>query len=297
VKPGNTGLLDMVQDSDRVMGKIKQTDDAALDARLLVQMSELATKQLDNSIHGNAQVGLDIDQFVSRCIFFMKNGGNTTDETAPSATQARNRRQTATQAEDDDDDDAGDGLDWSVLGREACFPSNRRPAVSSFLLGPLSVQKRVRATTSRRGKSQRQPTGPATRPQELTQADLQQSENSNLTHVVKGIRSRLEHHIETATQELENQLDESATELEIDSACRQQRVYQTPVENEAAVSLFDFVVNPNSFGQTVENIFYTSFLIKEGNLKILHSEEGLPLLSEYSICTEMIHLPTIRSTM
>jgi hypothetical protein len=284
VKPGNDGILHSVQDLGRSLGKVKQTSDAVMEAKALVYASELATKRLDNSLYGNTDVGLDVDQFVSKCIFFMKNGGNTTDENAGSATQARNRRQAATQAEDDDDDDdAGDGLDWAILGREACFPCNRRPAVSSFLLGPLSVQKRARAVTARRGKSQRQPTGPGTRPQELTQADLQQSENSNLTHVVKGIRSRLQQHIETASQELESQLDESATELEVDLACREQRVYQTPGENEAAVSLFDFVVNPKSFGQTVENIFYTSFLIKEGNLRVLHSDEGLPLLGEYLV--------------
>ena len=283
MKPGNDGILHSIQDLGRSLGKVKQTSDAVMEAKALVYASELATKRLDNSLYGSSDVGLDVDQFVSKCIFFMKNGGNTTDENAGSATQARNRRQTATQAEDgDDDDDTGDGLDWAILGREACFPSNRRPAVSGFLLGPLSVQKRARATV-RRGKSQRQPTGPATRPQELTQADLQQSENSNLTHVVKGIRSRLQHHIETASQELETQLDESATEFEIDLACRERRIYQTPDDNEAAVSLFDFVVNPSSFGQTVENIFYTSFLIKEGNLKVLHSDEGLPLLGEYSV--------------
>jgi hypothetical protein len=283
VKPGNDGILHSIQDLGRSLGKVKQTSDAVMEAKALVYASELATKRLDNSLYGSSDVGLDVDQFVSKCIFFMKNGGNTTDENAGSATQARNRRQTATQAEDgDDDDDTGDGLDWAILGREACFPCNRRPAVSGFLLGPLSVQKRARATV-RRGKSQRQPTGPATRPQELTQADLQQSENSNLTHVVKGIRSRLQQHIETASYEVETQLEESATPSEVKSACKERRIYQTPDDNEAAVSLFDFVVNPSSFGQTVENIFYTSFLIKEGNLKVLHSDEGLPLLGEYSV--------------
>ena len=262
------------------MGKVKQTADAALDARALVYASELAGKRLDNSLNGNAQVGIDVDQFVSKCIFFMKSGGNTGEENATSSTQMRNQRQTATQADNEEDDDSGDGLNWAVLGREACFPSNTRPAVSSFLLGPLSIQKRVRAVQSRRGRSQRQPTGPATRPQELTQADLQQNESSNLTHVVKGIRQRLEQHINTAEQKMDDEVDDSTTEEEFHSACRRHRIFQTP-DQEPSVSLFDFVVNPKSFGQTVENLFYVSFLIKEGNLKVLHDDNGLPLLGEY----------------
>lgn len=263
------------------MSKVKQTSDAAMDARALVFASELAGKRLDNSLYGNTDVGLDVDQFVSKCIFFMRSGGNTAEEErAGSSTQARNRRQTQTVAQEDgdDDDDVGDGLDWALLGREACFPCNKRPAVSGFLLGPLSVQKRARAVQSRRGKSQRQPTGPATRPQELTQADLQQSENSNLTHVVKGIRGRLEDHITTASQTIENELDDSDDDME--AVCKQHRLYLTP-DKEPSVSLFDFVVNPKSFGQTVENMFYVSFLIKEGNLKVLHAEDGLPLLGKY----------------
>ncbi|KAF2715539.1 Nse4-domain-containing protein [Pleomassaria siparia CBS 279.74] len=288
LKPDNDGLYTFVGNTNRVFGKVKNTSEAALEARVLVQASEIATKRLDMSLNDNSDVKIDVDQFVSKCIFFMKSGGKTHangEETAHPSTQARNRRQTAaTQADDeDDDDDSGDGLDWAVLGREACFPCNRRPPVSSFLLGPLSVQKRVRAVQSRRGKSQRQPTGPTTRPQELTQADLQSSENSNLTNVVTKIRARLEEHITTASEMLDASFDESMSDDQIAAACRQHRVYQTPVENEEedadpCVSLFDFVVNPKSFGQTVENIFYVSFLIKEGNLKVLHDNDGLPLL-------------------
>ena len=45
------------------------------------------------------------------------------------------------------------------------------------------------------------------------------------------------------------------------------------------VSLFEFAINPDSFGQTVENLFYISFLIREGSLAVAKDDDGLPTLS------------------
>jgi hypothetical protein len=155
VQPNNL-LLDALKKQDSIFGKVRQTADAALDSRFLVNASELAGKKLNSSLQGNAGVGIDLDQFVSKCIYFMKSGGNLDEEDAP-----------AVAVPEDDDEDAGDdGLDWALLGRQACFPCNKRPPTMSFLLGPLSVQKRVR-TTQRKARSQREPVGPATRPQEM----------------------------------------------------------------------------------------------------------------------------------
>ncbi|KAH7112133.1 Nse4 C-terminal-domain-containing protein [Dendryphion nanum] len=279
IKPQNNLLLSHLRKQDHYMGKVRQTADAALDSRVIVLASDLASKKINNSLNSNNGVGIDIDQFVSRCIFFMTNDGVPAHSGNDQQTQHRRVQNTRPHVEDDDED-PGNGLDWAILGKEACFPSNKRPPVSSFLLGPLSVQKRARATQTRRAKSQRQPVGPATRPQELTQADIKQSENSNLSHLVTTIRSTLKEHLKDAQEQVDAELtaiEGEPDEEDINAACRRHRIRQTK-DIEPAVSLFDFVINPKSFGQTVENLFYISFLIREGAVKVDQDIYGLPLL-------------------
>ncbi|KAJ4338364.1 hypothetical protein N0V95_008062 [Ascochyta clinopodiicola] len=271
IKSNNSGLYDLIVRNNTTFGKVRQTADATVDSRFLVSATDLASKKLQNSLHGSGGAGIDLDQFVSKCIYFMKSGGyRHGEEDAPAIAVA-----------DDEEEDTGDGLDWALFGRQACFPSNKRPPVSSFLLGPLSVQKRVR-TTQRRATQKRAPVGPATRPQEVREGDITQSENSNLTHLVKGIKSKLEEHMNAGMAGVESEMDQLSEQEEWtgedqNAACKRFRLAMT-ADGEAAVRLFDFAINPHDFGQTIENLFYVSFLVREGNAQIVKDQDGLPLL-------------------
>ncbi|KAG9189477.1 hypothetical protein G6011_06345 [Alternaria panax] len=267
VKSRDSGLLDALKTQNSLFSKVRQTADATVDSRFLVNASDLAGKKLNNSL-GNSGVGIDLDQFVSKCIYFMKSGGHVAgEEDAPAVPVG------------DNDDEDPDGLDWALLGRRACFPCNKRPPTSSFLLGPLSVQKRVR-TSQRKARSQRQPVGPATRPEEITNKDTQQSNKDTQLELVRGVGACLEAHITAAEplvhQELEEIPDE-ITDEDQDAALKRHRLAMT-AEGTLAVSLLDFAVNPHDFAQTVENLFYISFLVKEGNALIVKDAHGLPLL-------------------
>jgi len=44
------------------------------------------------------------------------------------------------------------------------------------------------------------------------------------------------------------------------------------------VDFFEFTVDPKSFGRTVENIFYLSFLVREGLVKVFLDDDKLPVL-------------------
>ncbi|KAF2993520.1 nuclear protein [Curvularia kusanoi] len=275
VQAKNNGLYDLLKKNDSTFGKVRQTADATVDSRFLVTATDMANMKLQKSLHGSGGAGVDLDQFVSKCIYFMKSGGyRHGEEDAPAIAVA-----------EDEEEDTGDGLDWALFGRQACFPSNKRPPTSSFLLGPLSVQKKTR-TTQRRATQRRQPVGPATRPQEVREGDITQSENSNLTHLVKGIKSKLESHLEAAAEAAAAEIDDLSAEVgeanitgdDEAAAFARHRVARTP-DDEAAVHLFDFAINPRDFGQTVENLFYISFLVREGNAQIVKDDDGLPLLA------------------
>lgn len=44
------------------------------------------------------------------------------------------------------------------------------------------------------------------------------------------------------------------------------------------ICLFEFIINPDSFSRTIENIFYLSFLVKDGYAKISLSSDNLPVV-------------------
>ncbi|XP_060064546.1 non-structural maintenance of chromosomes element 4 homolog A-like [Ylistrum balloti] len=52
--------------------------------------------------------------------------------------------------------------------------------------------------------------------------------------------------------------------------------------NNQPICYFEFVLNPDSFGQTVENIFYASFLVRDGHARIYLDDDHLPLIEPIS---------------
>ncbi|KAK4541370.1 hypothetical protein LTR36_008128 [Oleoguttula mirabilis] len=269
-------LTDVVNKANELYKEVKQTNDATSDARLLVSVSDLAYKKTAQLVMGDASTGVDVDEFLSKCITFMRNGGpsNSQDDDAPS-TSRRRRTRNRDDEDVDDDEQAGQPLDWELLGRHACFPHNARPPVPNFLLGPLSVEKKQRTQTQRRPKEAKDTTGREARPEALTKDDLEQTNENELTQICTRVRTHLGKHIRKGEQLLRRagftpEDDGTEKQLAMLKKCR--------MSSDHGVSLFDYVINPRSFGQTVENIFYISFLIKEGAVGISQDYQGLPTL-------------------
>ncbi|KDR75773.1 hypothetical protein GALMADRAFT_68194 [Galerina marginata CBS 339.88] len=128
-------------------------------------------------------------------------------------------------------------LDWDRIGRKVMAKSRRVP-VMGFMLGPLSIEQKKRAVT-KRSKLEKNKEDER-RPQELKEEDISRSQNETTKNVAI--------------------LEAILTGMDTET-----------------VNIFKFVINPNDFAQSVENIFYLSFLIRDGKVAF-ETREGEPLI-------------------
>lgn len=271
--PGSKGLYQTLTKANELFASVKQTSDATLDSRLLVSTADLSAKRTTQLTLGDSTNGIDVDDFVGRCIIFMRR--------APTDGASSKR-----QVQDDSDEEGADGYDegdafnWEWLGRQACFPNNVRPPVPGFLLGPLSVQKKARKATQRRERLQKRDPNDAVRPEEMKAQDFEKSDNSNLTTLCRNIRELL---VKTMVDGQKGALEEMTEDISDDDA--RELLSRHNIADDEGVPFFRFIVNPKSFGQTVENLFYVSFLIRDGTVGFGSDSNMLPTLRTPNSCT------------
>ncbi|KIW81808.1 hypothetical protein Z517_04834 [Fonsecaea pedrosoi CBS 271.37] len=276
LQPDSNGLEETLIRLDGIYKNVKQTSEATIDSRLLVKTADLSYRKINNLTLGDGMIGVDVDDFVTKCIMFMKQGNEpeTAYFDAPTSTQTQSQRRRRHQ--DADEEDEGDTMNWEYLGKNACFLYNSRPCLTGFLLGPLSVQKKIRQQTQRKAREARTEPTQAVRPVELGDEDLQKQESANLTEICTEIARLLEKSMTTGQENAEREVNE------VDEVLSEQQTRELLRRNEIAdngcVPLFNFCVNPKSFGQTVENMFYVSFLIKEGKVALVLDSDGMPTL-------------------
>ncbi|KZT19054.1 hypothetical protein NEOLEDRAFT_1246067 [Neolentinus lepideus HHB14362 ss-1] len=114
---------------------------------------------------------------------------------------------------------------------------SRRVPAMDFMLGPLSIEAKKR-NISKRAKLEKNEEEKR-KPQEIHEEDITRSENETTKNVVS----------------IERLLE----------------------QQESPINLFRFIVNPHDFGQSVENLFYLSFLIRDGKCA-LDTESGEPTI-------------------
>lgn len=51
------------------------------------------------------------------------------------------------------------------------------------------------------------------------------------------------------------------------------------LENFESINLFRFIINPDDFAQSVENLFHLSFLIRDGICSLETTDEGEPMIT------------------
>jgi translation initiation factor 1 (eIF-1/SUI1) len=281
MQPTSKGLKQTLDKAQKLSDQVKQTNEATIDSRLLVTTIDLTYRKTMRLVQGANSQGLDPDEFVSKCITYMRRGGGIVDDEGPglSSTQRHRRRDTrgprAGGGDGDEDDD--EMFNWPHLGRFACIPQNRRPALTGFLVGPLSVEKKARKIAQRMARFRKEDLAEV-RPEVLDVDELAKKEN-DVAAICSKILKRLVTIQQDAQQELTDYFDDRP---ELTAEEQFEYMHQYGLRDTGGVDLLKFVVNPHSFGQTVENIFYVSFLIRDGKVKVEFDRHMLPSLSMYS---------------
>lgn len=248
----------------------------------MIEISDLVhakTKQLGNSV---SELNINLEDFIDKWVYYgthgKARGADDDEDSVPTSTQ-RQKRRTHTQranadSDNDDAEEMGSQLQWDLLGERVCFPNNNRPPVPSFLLGPLAVQKKIRST-QRQGRQRREPLAAVTKPQDIRAEDLERNEASNLTSQCATIRAQL---VTTSTNCLAALPDDIE---DMDEAETNRLLRKHGLASNWEVPLLRFAINPNSFGQTVENLFYISFVVKDGFFLVSKDDDGLPTLRTF----------------
>ncbi|KAF7321185.1 Capsular associated protein [Mycena chlorophos] len=136
-------------------------------------------------------------------------------------------------------DEEEDVLCWDRIGRLALAKTRRVPTLAP-MYGPLRLEQRQRKTRAPRARLDKDAT--ETQTQELSASDIVRSENETSTNVNK----------------LRAVLDDLP-------------------ESQPTINLFKLIVNPQSFSQTVENLFHLSFLVRDGDAAVV-MEDDLPVV-------------------
>lgn len=274
----SSGLQKTILRANELAKQVRQTTEATIDSRLLVSTTDLSYRRALRLTQGTLSQGLDVDEFISKCIGYMRQGGTRIGDDSPelSSTQLQRRRTAYSKSNADDNYDGGDEgdmMNWAFLGRHACYPYIRRPGLCGHLLGPLSVEKKIRKFIKRSA-----PFRPdnliEVRPEVLNVDELAKKEN-DLTAICGKILLQLKS-IQADTQQAVADLIEDDMEDEEKTRI----MHQYGLRSTGGVDLMRFVVNPKSFGQTVENLFYVSFLIRDGRVEIDFDEFDLPALGK-----------------
>lgn len=140
----------------------------------------------------------------------------------------------------DTKEDTFNSYNWLKLGALFYSVSNKA-VVSDSLYGPMETERR-RQTGRVRNVDDTQ-NGSLTTAQLVHASDISGNEEQNTAHMVKN-------------------------------------VYKTFMQKreDSGVNFFKFFINPQSFAQSIENLFFTSFLIKDGRLKLFLNDEGVPII-------------------
>eukprot|EP00526_Cylindrotheca_closterium_P018675 CAMPEP_0113620154 /NCGR_PEP_ID=MMETSP0017_2-20120614/10256_1 /TAXON_ID=2856 /ORGANISM="Cylindrotheca closterium" /LENGTH=371 /DNA_ID=CAMNT_0000529785 /DNA_START=138 /DNA_END=1253 /DNA_ORIENTATION=+ /assembly_acc=CAM_ASM_000147 len=234
---GETLQIEQVRkENNDIFRRVFHTREAVLDGENIFMIAGRATKQVDRLIQAPRY---DADRLVSKLVKKCR---------AP-----------------------GGYFDWNLLGSQAGVCFNSVPSNVSFLNGPLTDGKTLQVKQrAKRAKLQEESDAEEENPEEVkghTERDADQL--SAIEKSMKDMYKTLKKRGNETFVENKRKLEEAHEGKEIPSKLKK-KLKKSGMKVDAVQYLF----NPKSFTQTVENFFHYSFLVKKGSASLKRDKAG-----------------------
>lgn len=131
-------------------------------------------------------------------------------------------------------------FNWIKLGLLS-YTATNKAVLSEFLYGPLATERKKAGPRTRNIDDTR--SGNVVTAKNVQVSDISNDAEQNTAHMVKSVYSTF-----------------------------------SRKSNDEKINFFKFFINPNSFSQSVENLFFTSFLIKDARVKLTKDADGVPMI-------------------
>lgn len=164
----------------------------------------------------------------------------------------------------------GGYFDWDLLGSQAGVCFNAAPSNVSFLNGPLTDGKILEVKQrQKRVRHQEDSEAEEENPEEVKgHTDRNADQLSAIEKSMKDLYKTLKKKANTVYAENKRTLEEVHGE-DLDSKLKKKLKRHGP-----KIDAVQYLFNPKSFTQTVENIFHFSFLVKKGSASLKVDKHG-----------------------
>jgi len=164
----------------------------------------------------------------------------------------------------------GGYFDWALLGSQAGVCFNALPSNISFLYGPLTDGKTLEVKQrAKRVVVQEDSDAEEENPEDVKgHTDRNADQLSAIEKSMKDLQKTLRKRVNETYQENKRKLED------IHGAEVPNKLKKKLKKHGVEIDAIQFLFNPKSFTQTVENIFHYSFLVKKGSASLKVQEKG-----------------------